>query len=80
MPAVAGLTAAQALWLLADHYGLDAGSTEEVYAGLAALEEPVTVVVPDTDRAGPVRAAGEPARLVREVLVPLAALDNVRLL
>ncbi|CAL9424948.1 hypothetical protein SUDANB145_01928 [Streptomyces sp. enrichment culture] len=80
VPAVAGLTAAQALWLLADHYGLDAGSTEEVYAGLAALDGPVTVVVPDTDRAGPVRAADEPARLVREVLTPLAATGNVRLL
>ncbi|MEU4655670.1 ATP-binding protein [Streptomyces sp. NPDC023723] len=80
VPTVAGLTAAQALWLLADHYGLDAGSAEEVYAQLAALDEPVTVVVPDTDRAGPVRGAGAPARLVRDVLVPLAATGNVRLL
>ncbi|MGR6973106.1 ATP-binding protein [Streptomyces cynarae] len=80
VPAPDGLTAAQVLWLLADHYELNASSTEDVYAGLAALDEPVTVVVPDVDRAGPVRAAGEPARLVREVLAPLAATETVRLL
>ncbi|MGW3038111.1 ATP-binding protein [Streptomyces sp. NPDC001178] len=80
VPAPAGLTAAQVLWLLADHYELKATSTEDVYAELAALKEPVTVVVPDVDRAGPVRAAGEPARLVREVLAPLAATGTVRLL
>lgn len=80
VPAAEGLTAAQVLWLLADHYELNAGSTAEVYAELAALDEPVTVVVPDVDRAGPVRAADEPARLVREVLVPLAATETVRLL
>ncbi|WP_030945074.1 hypothetical protein [Streptomyces sp. NRRL S-646] len=80
VPAPDGLTAAQVLWLLADHYELKATSTEEVFAELAALDEPVTVVVPDVDRAGPVRAAGEPARLVREVLAPLAATGTVRLL
>ncbi|GAA4802483.1 ATP-binding protein [Streptomyces ziwulingensis] len=80
VPAPAGRTAAQVLWLLADHFGLDATSTDEVYAELAALADPVTVVVPDVDRAGPVRAAGEPARLVREVLLPLAATGTVRLL
>ncbi|MGN9761219.1 ATP-binding protein [Streptomyces sp. SD31] len=80
VPAPEGLTAAQVLWLLADHYELDATSTRGVYAELAALDEPVTVVVPDVDRAGPVRAAGEPARLVREVLVPLAVTETVRLL
>lgn len=80
VPSAEGLTAAQVLWLLADHYGLNATSTEGVFAELAALNEPVTVVVPDVDRAGPVRAAGEPARLVREVLVPLAATETVRLL
>ncbi|KUN90594.1 hypothetical protein [Streptomyces caeruleatus] len=80
VPAPEGLTAAQVLWLLAEHYELDATSTEGVYAELAALGEPVTVVVPDVDRAGPVRAAGEPARLVREVLAPLAATETVRLL
>ena len=80
VPAPDGLTAAQVLWLLADHYELNASSTEDVYAGLAALDEPVTVVVPDVDRAGPVRATGEPARLVREVLAPLAATETVRLL
>ncbi|MEW2402673.1 ATP-binding protein [Streptomyces sp. NPDC046862] len=80
VPAADGLTAAQVLWLLADHFELDATSTAEVYAELAALTEPVTVVVPDVDRAGPVRAAGEPARLVREVLTPLAATETVRLL
>ncbi|GGY48777.1 ATP-binding protein [Streptomyces djakartensis] len=80
VPAPEGLTAAQVLWLLADHYDLNATSTEDVYVELAALDEPVTVVVPDVDRAGPVRAAGEPARLAREVLVPLAATGTVRLL
>ncbi|WP_369172771.1 ATP-binding protein [Streptomyces sp. R28] len=80
VPAPEGLTAAQVLWLLADHYELNATSIEGVYAEMAALDEPVTVVVPDVDRAGPVRAAGEPARLVREVLAPLAATETVRLL
>ncbi|WDF41742.1 ATP-binding protein [Streptomyces sp. T12] len=80
VPAAEGLTAAQVLWLLADHYDLNATSIEGVYAELAALDEPVTVVVPDVDRAGPVRAAGEPARLVRQVLAPLAATETVRLL
>ncbi|MFF4212719.1 ATP-binding protein [Streptomyces sp. NPDC001796] len=80
VPAADGLTAAQVLWLLADHYELNAAGTEDVYAELAALDEPVTVVVPDVDRAGPVRATGEPARLVREVLAPLAATETVRLL
>ncbi|WP_043454438.1 hypothetical protein [Streptomyces fulvoviolaceus] len=80
VPTPAGLTAAQVLWLLADHYELNATGVEGVYAELAAVEEPVTVVVPDVDRAGPVRGAGEPARLVREVLAPLAATGTVRLL
>lgn len=80
VPTPDGLTAAQVLWLLADHYELSATSVEGVYAELAALDEPVTVVVPDVDRAGPVRAADEPARLVREVLSPLAATETVRLL
>ncbi|MFF5479661.1 ATP-binding protein [Streptomyces sp. NPDC012935] len=80
VPAPEGLTAAQVLWLLADHYELNATGVEGVYAELAALDEPVTVVVPDVDRAGPVRTAGEPARLVREVLSPLAATETVRLL
>jgi hypothetical protein len=80
VPAPDGLTAAQVLWLLADHYKLNATSTEGVYAELAALDEPATVVVPDVDRAGPVRTAGEPARLVHEVLSPLAATETVRLL
>ncbi|MGW3141158.1 ATP-binding protein, partial [Streptomyces sp. NPDC001139] len=80
VPAPDGLTAAQVLWLLAEHYELTATSTEGVYAELAARAEPVTVVVPDVDRAGPVRAADEPARLVREMLAPLAATGTVRLL
>ncbi|MFF4909690.1 ATP-binding protein [Streptomyces sp. NPDC001260] len=80
VPAPDGLTAAQVLWLLAEHYELTATSTEGVYAELAARAEPVTVVVPDVDRAGPVRATDEPARLVREVLAPLAATGTVRLL
>ncbi|MFC9958395.1 ATP-binding protein [Streptomyces nigra] len=80
VPSAEGLTAAQVLWLIADHFELRATGVEGVYAELAALEEPVTVVVPDVDRAGPVRAADEPARLVREVLAPLAATETVRLM
>ncbi|MFI8295191.1 ATP-binding protein [Streptomyces nigra] len=80
VPSAEGLTAAQVLWLIADHFELRATGVEGVYTELAALEEPVTVVVPDVDRAGPVRAADEPARLVREVLAPLAATETVRLM
>ncbi|ANZ15938.1 hypothetical protein SNOUR_13155 [Streptomyces noursei ATCC 11455] len=80
VPSPRGLTAAQVLWLLADHLGLAAGRTADVFSELAAREEPLTVVVPDVDLAGPVRAANEPARLVREVLVPLAATPTVHLL
>ncbi|MFF4805661.1 ATP-binding protein [Streptomyces sp. NPDC001351] len=80
VPSAAGLTAAQLGWLIADHYGLRAGRLEEVYAALGALGRTETVVVPDVDRAGPVRTTGEPARVVREVLRPLAATANVRLL
>lgn len=82
-PAVAvpeGLTAAQVLWVLADYFELKASKTEDVYAELAALDTPVTVVVPDVDRAGALRVVDEPARLVREVLRPLAATGTVRLL
>lgn len=75
-----GLTAAQFLWALADHYGLGVERVEDVYPALAGLGEPVPLVVLDVDRAGPVRSADEPTRLVREVLKPLAALDPVRLL
>ncbi|UZJ29293.1 hypothetical protein [Streptomyces endophytica] len=80
VPGPEGRTAAQVLWLIADHFGLRAGRTEDVFTELAAREETVTVVVPDVDRAGPVRAAQEPARLVREVLAPLAAVETVQLL
>ncbi|MFF9479260.1 ATP-binding protein [Streptomyces sp. NPDC014733] len=83
VPSVAGLTATQTLWLLADHYGLSATRTAGIFPELGRLPSsgrPVTIVVPDVDRAGPVRAAGEPARLVREVLKPLAAVESVRLL
>ncbi|MBT2490905.1 ATP-binding protein [Streptomyces sp. ISL-96] len=80
VPSAAGLTAAQVGWLLAEHYGLQATRIEDVYAELAALDRTVTVVVPDVDRAGPVRTTGEPARVVREVLKPLATTANVRLL
>nr|WP_286160429.1 ATP-binding protein [Streptomyces yunnanensis] len=80
VPSPRGLTAAQVLWLLADHLGLAAGRTADVFSELAAREEPLTVVVPDVNLAGPVRAANEPARLVREVLAPLAATPAVHLL
>ncbi|GAA3193768.1 MULTISPECIES: ATP-binding protein [Streptomyces] len=83
VPSTAGLTAAQTLWLLADHYGLSATRTADIFPELGQLPSagrPVTIVVPDVDRAGPVRGAGEPARVVRDVLKPLAALASVRLL
>ncbi|MFJ9088107.1 ATP-binding protein [Streptomyces sp. NPDC102384] len=83
VPSVAGLTAAQTLWLLADHYGLSATRTADIFPELGQLPasgRPVTIVVPDVDRAGPVRGAGEPARVVRDVLKPLAAVDSIRLL
>ncbi|MHB9757218.1 ATP-binding protein [Streptomyces sp. BYX5S] len=83
VPSTVGLTAAQTLWLLADHYQLSATRTADIFPELGRLPaagRPVTIVVPDVDRAGPVRAAGEPARLVREVLKPLAAVESVRLL
>ncbi|MFE9399054.1 ATP-binding protein [Streptomyces flavidovirens] len=80
VPSPAGLTAAQFGWLLAEHYGLQATRIEDVYAELAALDRTVTVVVPDTDLAGPLRTTGEPARLVQEALRPLATTETVRLL
>ncbi|MEU3709376.1 hypothetical protein [Streptomyces catenulae] len=78
VPRPDGLTTAQFLRTVAAHLGLDA--TADVRTELGAREEPVTLVVPDVAAAGPVRAAGEPARLVREVLAPLAALPAVQLL
>ncbi|MEB8339383.1 ATP-binding protein [Streptomyces endophyticus] len=83
VPSVAGLTAAQTLWLLADHFELSATRTADIFPELGQLPasgRPVTIVVPDVDRAGPVRGAGEPARVVRDVLKPLAAVESVRLL
>ncbi|WP_435603032.1 ATP-binding protein [Streptomyces sp. bgisy130] len=83
VPSVAGLTAAQILWLLADHYGLSATRTADIFPELGQLPSsgrPVTIVVPDVDRAGPVRGTGEPARVVRDVLTPLAAVESIRLL
>lgn len=80
VPGTAGRTAAQVLWLLADHFELSAGRSEDIFTELASREEPVTIVVPDVDEAGPVRAANEPARLVRDVLKPLAATETVQLL
>ncbi|WP_043270881.1 hypothetical protein [Streptomyces sp. CT34] len=80
VPDPRGRTAAQVLWLLADHLGLAAARTEDIFTELAAREEPVTIVVPDVDLAGPVRPANEPARLIRDVLTPLAATPTVHLL
>ncbi|NUP40103.1 MAG: ATP-binding protein [Streptomyces sp.] len=80
VPSAAGLTAAQLGWLIAEHYGLRPDRVEEVYAALGARGRTETVVVPDVDRAGPVRTTGEPARVVREVLAPLAAASTIRLL
>ncbi|MFI9051352.1 ATP-binding protein [Streptomyces sp. NPDC053427] len=80
VPSPALRTAGQLQWLIADHFGLRATRTDEIFTELAALEEPVTIVVPDVDAAGPVRATGEPARVVRDVLKPLAATETVQLL
>ncbi|MFF9482379.1 ATP-binding protein [Streptomyces sp. NPDC014733] len=80
VPDPGGLTAAQFLRTAADHLGLAATRPADLVTELGAREEPVTLVVPDVAAAGPVRAAGEPARLVREVLAPLAALPAVQLL
>lgn len=78
VPSAAGRTPAQVLWLLADHYGFDVARDAEVYAALGAGEH--VVVVPDVDRAGPVRAGSGPERMTRELLLPLAAIESVRLL
>lgn len=80
VPSAEGLTAAQVLWLIADHYDLEATDSAGVYAELSTLDEPVAVVVPDVDQAGTVRGSGEPARVVGEVLKPLAAVEHLRLL
>ncbi|MFH8408060.1 ATP-binding protein [Streptomyces sp. NPDC018019] len=80
VPDPRGLTTDQLLWAIADHYGLRATRSADIVPELAAAPEPLTIVVPDVDRAGPVRAADEPARLVREVLRPLAATGTVQLL
>ncbi|WP_435811616.1 ATP-binding protein, partial [Streptomyces decoyicus] len=80
VPSPAGRTAAQLLWLISDHFGLNADHTDDIFTELATREEPVTIVVPDVDQAGPVRAANEPARLVQDVLKPLAATGTVQLL
>ncbi|MDI3390748.1 ATP-binding protein [Streptomyces sp. B-S-A8] len=81
-PAVAnarGLTSAQFLWALADHYGLTVDRVDDVYPALAALGTPAPLVVLDVDQAGPVRSANESEALVRDVLNPLASLDSMRL-
>ncbi|MEU7229844.1 ATP-binding protein [Streptomyces chrestomyceticus] len=80
VPAAEGRTAGQVLRALAGHFGLTAARSADVVPELAAVADPVTVVVPDVDRAGPVRAADEPARLVRDVLKPLAETGTVQLL
>ncbi|WP_432004018.1 ATP-binding protein [Streptomyces sioyaensis] len=80
VPSAQGRTAAQLLELLADHFELGSARGEDICTELAAREEPVTIVVPDVDRAGPVRAADEPALVVRDVLKPLAATPTVQLL
>ncbi|MFG2832104.1 ATP-binding protein [Streptomyces sp. NPDC048434] len=79
VPSPVGRTAAQLLWLISDHFGLSADRTDDIFTELAAREEPVTLVVPDVDQAGPVRAANEPARVVQDVLKPLAATKTVQL-
>ncbi|MGW0551201.1 ATP-binding protein [Streptomyces altiplanensis] len=74
-----GLTTAQFLWALADHYGLSVDRAEDIYAELAALREPIPLIVLDVDQAGPVRTADEASALVHQVLKPFAALGTTRL-
>ncbi len=78
VPSAAGLTPAQLLWVLADHFGIDVARDAEVYEALGAGER--VIVVPDVAEAGPVRAGRGPDRMARELLVPLAGLPSVRLL
>ncbi|MEB8343987.1 ATP-binding protein [Streptomyces endophyticus] len=78
VPSAAGRTPAQVLWLLADHYGFDVTRDAEVYEALGAGER--VVVVPYVDQAGPVRAGRGPGRMLRELLLPLAGIESVRLL
>ncbi|MYW69513.1 ATP-binding protein [Streptomyces sp. SID8379] len=80
VPSAAELTPAQLLWLLADHYGIDAVRDAQVYEALGAGDTERVVVVPDVDQAGPVRAGRGPERMARELLLPLAAVASVRLL
>ncbi|MFI5657899.1 ATP-binding protein [Streptomyces sp. NPDC051684] len=78
VPSTAGRTPAQVLWLLADHYGFDVARDAAVYEALGTAER--VVVVPDVAQAGPVRAGRGPERMVRELLLPLAGIEGVRLL
>ncbi|WP_420035865.1 ATP-binding protein [Streptomyces sp. cg28] len=80
VPSAAGRTPAQVLWLLADHYDIDAVRDTQVYEELGAGDTERAVVVADVDQAGPVRAGHGPERMARELLVPLGALGSVRLL
>ena len=74
-----GVTGTQLLTDLAERLGLRSTRVADVRAELGAREGSLALVVPDVDRAGPVGPAEEPARLVREVLKPLANLPNLRL-
>lgn len=74
-----GLTGTRLLADLAEQLGLRSTRVADVCAELGAREGSLALVVPDVDRAGPVGPAEEPARLVREVLKPLADLPNLRL-
>ncbi|MGP3774657.1 SUKH-4 family immunity protein [Streptomyces sp. SDT5-1] len=80
VPSAADRTPAQLLWLLADHYGIDATRDAEVYEALATVGTERVIVVPDVDRAGPVRSGRGPERMARELLLPLAGIPSVRLL
>ncbi|MBU7599429.1 ATP-binding protein [Streptomyces sp. P38-E01] len=64
---------------LAEAYRLPAVPTADVFAQLAALDDPLPLFVPHADRAGPVRHLDEESRLVREVLIPLAVLPRTRI-
>ncbi|MEW1908972.1 ATP-binding protein [Kitasatospora sp. NPDC085895] len=76
-----GLTAAQLLWTAADVLGLDVDRTEDLLHRLAEERTTATaLVVPDVDRAGPLRALREPGRVAAEVLLPLALSPWVRML
>ena len=74
-----GLTVRETWVRLATAYERQPTDSDRLLAELAALDDPLPLFVPHVDRAGPVRYSDEAARVVREVLTPLAALPRMRM-